>query len=206
MSHVIVVHKFWQIAILDTVFHPHVLMLMVVVLAKLCEAHGGKSLLIEGIMIATAQITIQSKDEHRFQAHIIATVHVRDISRQLTGARIALSSQTAYPPHILLGSGGWHPFREHTHDCMILLRTLVPAHNIVIENGLDIPSLILGHFREVVAAVQSLFFSRHRQENNRSRELQLAQHTRALETHRGSACVIVRSRSIAIYIERIAVP
>ncbi len=88
---------------------------------------------------------------------------------------------------------------------MILLRTLVATDNIVVENGLDIPALLLCHLCKMLAAVQSLFFASHGQKNDRAGKLQLAQHARALEADGRAAGVVVGAGRIAFRVERVAV-
>ena len=57
----------------------------------------------------------------------------------------------------------------------------------------------------MAAAVQPLLFSRDGEKNNRGRKLHLAQHPRAFQADRGSAAVVIRSRRVAVHIERVAV-
>ena len=92
---------------------------------------------------------------------------------------------------------------------MVLLRTLVPTHNVVVEDRLEVPALLLRHLGKVAAAVQPLLFARHRQKNNRRRKLHLArhlaQHPRAFQAHGGAAAIVIGAGRIATAIKRAAV-
>ena len=83
---------------------------------------------------------------------------------------------------------------------------LVSADDVVIQHRLYIPALLFRHLREMLASVQSLFLPSYRQKNDRCRKFQFAQHAGALQAHRGSTGVIVRPGSIAVHVERVAVP
>src|SRR5581483_9238402 len=110
--------------------------------------HGGESLLVERIMITAAQIAIQAEDQHRLDARVISAPNIRDIARQFARTRVTLASEPANSADIRLRSRDWHAFREHAHDRRILLRALVSANDIVIQDRFELPALILGHLGE----------------------------------------------------------
>jgi len=68
---------------------------------------------------------------------------------------------------------------------------LVPADDIVVEHGLDLPAFFLCHFGKVLAAVQTLLLSGYRQKDDGRRELALAKHARTFQTHSGAAGVVI---------------
>src|SRR5262252_4097632 len=55
---VIKVIELWQVSVLDAVLHPHVLMLVLVILIWFGEAHGWKPTFQEWLVIATPAVTI----------------------------------------------------------------------------------------------------------------------------------------------------
>ena len=203
--HIVVVHRFRQIAILDAIFRAHVLVLMMKVFAKFREANGGESLLVERIVVAAAQKSIQPEHQHRLDASVIRAANIGDVPRQLPRCGVTFPAQAANSPDVLLGGRGGHPLREHSHHGTILLRALVAAHNVVVEDGCQIPSLIFRHLREMFAAVQPLLFPSHGKKNNCRRELHLAEDARALQADCGSAAIVVRAGSVANYIARVAI-
>src|SRR5579864_802987 len=105
LCHVVEVDELRQVAILHAVLGADVLMLMMEILAKFSEAHGGESLLVKGGVIAAAQIPIQPEHEHRFYTGIVSTSHARDIASELSRAGIVLAAQAANPTNILLLCG-----------------------------------------------------------------------------------------------------
>src|ERR1019366_7049289 len=86
----------------------------------------------------------------------------------------------------------------------------VAAHNVIVQDGFDFPSLLLGHLGEVLTAVQTLLFSRHRQKNDCRWELKfagsLAQHTGAFQAYGGAAAIVIRSRRRVGAVESVAIP
>src|SRR5579872_1914946 len=105
MRDVIEIDELGQIAVFDAVFSADILMLVMKILAILREAHRGQSLLIEGIMIAAAQVAIQAEDEQSLDAGLIRAVHIRDVARQLPRSRIVLAAQRANAADILISGG-----------------------------------------------------------------------------------------------------
>ena len=175
-------------------------MLMVKILAKLREAYRGESLPIEGIVVAAAQITVQPEYQHGFHAHyiLIGAAHIGDIARHLPRWRIVLAAQPADPADLLLRGRGGKSLGKDAHNRAILLRALVSADNVIVQYGFDIPGLLFCHLREVLAAVQSLLFTRHCQKDNRGWKLQLAQDPCAFQADGGSAAIVVRPRSVGL--------
>src|SRR5437660_6940969 len=156
-------------------------------------------------MIPTAQISVQAEHQHRLYPGVIRPPNFGDIPRHLSRSRITFAAQTTNTPHILLCCGNRQTLGKHAYHGMILLRALVSANDVVIEHGLQVPLLLLCHLREMAAAVEPLLLPRDRKKDYRRRELHLAQYASALQAHRGSAGIIVRSRSVAPYIQRVAV-
>src|ERR1051326_3394748 len=90
-------------------------MLMIVVLAELGETHAWEALFVKRTMIASAQVTIQAKHQHRFDSDIISPGSLDHIPCYLPGEGITLSTQTTNSVHILLGSGQRRS-EEHTSE------------------------------------------------------------------------------------------
>src|SRR5258708_5497914 len=171
MRHIVEVYKLLCVAIFDAVFRAHVLVLMMKVLAEFSKPHGRKSLLIEGIMIAAAQESIQPEYQHWLHARIVSPSHLGDIPCQFPRPGIALPAQAANAPQFLLGRCCRYAFRKNSHSGMILLGAFVAADNVVVENRLQIPTLTLchlffDHLGKMTAAVQSLLFSCDGEKNN----------------------------------------
>src|SRR6185437_1101601 len=68
VRHVVEIDELEQIAVLLAVFETDVLVLVVEVLAPLCEANGGEALLIEGEMVAAAKKAVEPELEHRAES------------------------------------------------------------------------------------------------------------------------------------------
>ena len=98
-----------------------------------------------------------------------------------------------------------HAFGEHAHHAGILLRTAIAADDVVVQNGFDIPALLFRHLGEMRAAVQSLLFAGHSQENNGRGKLHLAEDAGAFQADGGAAGVVVGAGSDAACVEGIAV-
>src|SRR5271166_1921099 len=62
---VVVIHEFRQITVFDAVLHTNVLVLMVIILAEFRKPHRGVTLLVEGKVIAAAQITVTTEHDER---------------------------------------------------------------------------------------------------------------------------------------------
>src|SRR5271157_2877112 len=65
---VVEIYKLRQVTIFDAVLGANVLVLMVVILAEFCEAHRSVSLLVEGEMIAAAQVAVAPEDHERLKS------------------------------------------------------------------------------------------------------------------------------------------
>jgi len=102
------------------------------------------------------------------------------------------------PPDFSFAGRRWQSLGKHAHDARILLRTTVAAYNVVIQDGFELPPLLLGHLGEMFAAVQTLFFSRDRQKNNRRWEFEsvssFAQNAGAFQANSRPAAIVIRSR------------
>src|SRR5581483_6454202 len=103
------------------------------------------------------------------------------------------------------GCGRRNAFGENAHHARVLLCIAVAADDVVVENGFDVPSLLLRHLGKVLAAVQALFFSGHGKKNDGGGKLVLAEHARAFQADRGSRAIVVGARRIAVHIKGIAV-
>src|ERR1700733_10816230 len=79
---------------------------------------------------------------------------------------------------------------------MILLGVFVSSNNGVVESGFNIPALIFRHLREMLAAIQSVFFAGNGQENDRPREFHLAENTSAFQADGGAAAIVIRAGSV----------
>src|SRR5258706_6222071 len=173
-------------------------MLMVEIFAEFGEANSGEALLIERVMVAAAKEPVEPKDRKRLHPCIVGAPDVGDVACKLARSRVALSAEHSNPPDFSLAGRRWQSFGKHAHDAQILLRTTVAPHNVVIQNGFELPPLLLGHLGEVFAAVQTLFFSRDRQKNNRRWEFEFvssfAQNAGAFQANSRPAAIVISSR------------
>ena len=84
-------------------------------------------------------------------------------------------------------------------------RTAVAAHDVIVESGFDVPTLLFRHLGEVSAAIQPLFFTGHGQKNNGRGKLELAEDAGAFQAYRGAAGVVVGAGRDAAGVKGIAV-
>ena len=98
-----------------------------------------------------------------------------------------------------------HAFGENAHHARVLLGIAIAAHDVIVQHGFDIPTLLFRHLREMRAAIQSLLFAGHGQKNNGRGKLQLAENAGALEADGGAAGVVIGSGRDAAYVEGVAV-
>src|SRR5207302_2442513 len=110
-------------------------------------------------MIPAAQVPVKAEDQHRFHAHVVGPPNLSDITRHLPRSGVALSAHPANAPQILLGRRRRNAFGKYAYHGVVLLGALVPAHDVVVQDGLNLPALLLRHLREVMAAVQSLLLT-----------------------------------------------
>src|SRR5205807_6637584 len=163
---VLEIHELRQVTVLDAIFGANVLVLMVEVFPVLGKADGGESLLVEGVMVATPQVTVETENQQRLDPGIVGAADLGDVAREFAGTRIALAAQVTDLAQLLLIGRDRDPFGENAHHACVLLGALVATHNVVVEHGLDIPALLLRHGGEMPAAVQSLLFAGDRQKND----------------------------------------
>src|ERR1019366_9496024 len=100
--------EFWQVTVFDAVLGAHVLVLMVVVLAKFGKPHRRESLLVEREVIAAAQVTIVPEDQRGAESggRQILLGDGRDIARQLPRRAVALTAQRTTQVQLLFGRRG----------------------------------------------------------------------------------------------------
>src|SRR5579875_4189058 len=67
MRHILIVHKFWQVPVLDSILSPDILVLMIEVLSPFSEADRGKALLSKGGVVSSAQGAVATKLQHRMK-------------------------------------------------------------------------------------------------------------------------------------------
>src|SRR5207237_5660133 len=84
-----------QVTILNSVFDAHVLMLMVVVLVRLGETHGGITTLQKWLMIAAASVAIASINHPDFHRRNVTFTGLFDEACKLARRRIVLTADTA---------------------------------------------------------------------------------------------------------------
>ncbi len=89
-------------------------------------------------------------------------------------------------------------------------RIAVAAHDVVIQNGFELPGLLFGHLGKVLAAVQPLLFTRNSQEDDGGGKPDsigkgLAQNAGTFQADGGAAAIVVRAGSGIGAIEVIAV-
>ena len=215
MRHIVEVHKFRQVSIFDAVVVvlTNVLMLMVEIFAEFGEPHGGEALLIESVVVASAQEAVQPEDQKRLDPGMVRASDVGDVAGKFARSRVTLSAEHSNSLDFSLARRRRQPFGKHAHHARILFRTEVASYNVVVQNSFELPCLLLGHLGEVLAAVQALLFSRDRQKNDSGWELcrefggarSLAQNAGTLQAHRRAAAIVVRSRRRVGPVKSIAV-
>src|SRR3984957_4805692 len=134
-------------------------MLMIEIFTILGEAYRGVSLLVEGIMIAAAQVAVETKNEQRLYSKVIGGTNLCDVARQFPRRRIAFAAERTNLLELFVIGGDGHALGKHAHHPRSLPDTCGPAHNVVVQHGKDVPSPLLRHLRKVAAAVQSLLFA-----------------------------------------------
>src|SRR5262249_39928111 len=143
---------------------------VVEIFTVLGEAHSGEALVIEGAVIAAAQVAVATKDQLGGKlAKIIGFTDGIDVSGQQAGGGIILSAHGGYAAKVGLGGGRGNALREHPHPVAVLQRIArgtIAADDIVIQHSLQLPALLFGHLGEVRAAVESLFFSGNGEKND----------------------------------------
>ena len=88
----------------------HVLMLMVVVLAEFGETHGSEALLIERIVIAAAQETVEAEDQNRLHSGIVRPSDVDDVAGKFSRSRVALTAEHSNTLDFSVACRGWQSF------------------------------------------------------------------------------------------------
>src|SRR3979409_79170 len=101
------------------------LMVMIKIFAKFGEAHGGKTLLIERIVVASAQEAVQAENQKRLHSGIVRAPDVGDVAGKLARSRIALSSERANTLDLSLVCCCRQAFGKNTHHARILSWTEV---------------------------------------------------------------------------------
>src|SRR5271165_785901 len=134
---VVVIHELRQIAVLNAVLGAYVLVLVVIVLAKFREPDGSESLLIEGKMIAAAQVAIAPEHHERLKrrGRQILLRHGRDIAGQLPRRTIVVAPERADGLKLFVVGGGGNAFREYAHHVRVLRRitgSAITAHDVVV--------------------------------------------------------------------------
>src|SRR3984893_15991214 len=127
-------------------------MLMIEVFAKFGEAHGGEALLIERIVVAAAQESVQTEDEKRLHSGIVRTPHVGDVAGKLARNRVTFAAERPNSLDVSLAGRCRQAFGKQAHHARILSWTDVASHNVVIQNGFQLPRLLLGHLSKMLAA------------------------------------------------------
>src|SRR5208337_4993045 len=104
VRHIVEVDKLRQVSIFDAIgfILANVLMLMVVIFAEFGEPHGGKALLIERIVVASAEEAVQPEDQKRLHSGIVGAPDVGDVAGKLARSRVALSAEHSNAPDFRL--------------------------------------------------------------------------------------------------------
>src|SRR6266404_5261979 len=77
-------------------------MLMIKIFAKFGESNGGKTLLIERIVVASAQEAVQAENQKRLHSGIVRAPDVGDVTGKFARRRVALSSEHSNSPDFRL--------------------------------------------------------------------------------------------------------
>src|SRR5262249_49489809 len=134
-------------------------------------------------MVSTAKVAIAAEFEERGDFQLICSRGLCNISRQLARWRVVLAAKGADHPQLRLGCVVGNAFGEDPNYLGILAGALIAAHDIVVQDGFDVPALRLGELGEMLAAKETLLFSRNRQENDRAGEMKFAENARAFKAH-----------------------
>src|SRR5205823_12081211 len=142
-------------------------------------------------MVSATKISVEAEFQQRRNTGFINSGNLSDISREFARRRIVLAAKSANHAYVPLTGFVGNALRKYTHTLPILTRALVSTNNVIVQHGLDVPASFLGHFSEVLAAVESLLLTSDGEKNDRRGELQFAQNARALETNDGTARVVL---------------
>src|SRR5207247_1364834 len=156
---VIKIYELGQVAIFNTIFRSHILVLVMVVLAILSKAYCRKSLLIKRNVIAAPKIAVEAEHQHRLEAYFIGTCDFGDVAGDLAGGGIAVTAEIANELQLGVGGGNGHAFGKDAHHAWILLRIAVATYDVVVEHCFNVPPFRLRHLCEMMAAVQALLFA-----------------------------------------------
>src|ERR1017187_3867461 len=145
-------------------------MLMVEVLAKFRKTHGSESLLIEGVVIASAQKAVKAEDQKRLDSSLIRASHVGGVAGEFAGRRVTLSAKHSNSFDFGLACHRWQPFGKHAHDARVLSLAEISTHYVIVQDSFEFPTFLLRHLGEVFAAIQALLLPGDCQKNNRCRK------------------------------------
>src|ERR1700691_4856829 len=115
-------------------------MLMIEIFTILGEAYRGVSLLVEGVMIAAAQVAVETKNEQRLYSKVIGGTNLCDVARQFPRRRVAFAAERANLLELFVIGGDGHTLGKHAYHAWILPDTFVTTHNVVVQNGHNVPS------------------------------------------------------------------
>ena len=100
--------------------------------------------------------------------------------------------------------GSWNAFGEDADGVLVLACGAgggVAADDVVIEDGFEIPGFGSGEFGEVAAAVETLLFSGHGDEDDCGGKLELGEGAGGLDGDGGSGGVVVGARGGVMGVE-----
>src|SRR5215472_9028873 len=119
-------------------------------------------------------------------AEVVGGSHFRYVTRELARGRIVLAASGTDTAQIGFGGSRGKTFGKHPHEVALLQRVAgcaIAAHNIVIKDALQLPSLGFRHFGEMGASVEALLFPGYGQKDQSYGKLVLAEDSRTLEGH-----------------------
>src|SRR5581483_1381342 len=156
-------------------------------------------------MVPATQIAVAAKLEERRNLELIGASSLGNVAGEFARGRIVFAAEGANHANLLIGGVVRDALGKHPHDFWVLPRTSVSADNVIVQSGINIPSLGLCIFGEVLAAIEPLLLSGNRQKNNRCGKFQFAQRPCALQADGSSAPVVVRTRSETSRIQHVSV-
>ena len=177
LRHIVEVDKLQQIPILDAILNPHILMLMVEIFPPLGEAHGWKSLLVEGAMIAAPQIAVAAKDQHwvKRRRELVAPAHIGDGPRQFPRGRIAFEAKRCYSFDLIRGRCRRNAFGKDPDLGLVLNVSpgvVLPPTISLFSTPFELPAFALRQLRQMTAAVETLLLAGNRDKHQSRRQLQ----------------------------------
>ena len=164
------VHELHEVAVLDAVLDARSLVLVVVILERLRETHGGKTRLDERPMVPASPEAVEPKD----QAHLVLPVDLLHQARHLAARRVdSVRAALGEHAHAPVGT----PIRG--------------AHDVAGDHAAHCVALLREPLEETLAAEEALLLARDRSENERRARPRRRERPRREDRHGRAGGVVV---------------